>query len=223
MSHKVHPKVFKIRETKDWLSRGFYENKFPQFLEEDFEIRQYLKKQLKQASVESVEIERSQTALKVIIKTARPALVIGRGGEAVENIKKELIKIVSNTGKKDKNKRESTSNDIKIEVLEVKNPWASANLTAQWMSGQIEKMMPFRRVLKMALSRLMEQKEVKGAKVQVSGRLNGVEIARKEWLSEGRLPRQNMRAIIEYGFVEAYCTYGAIGIKVWVYKGDKFD
>jgi len=220
MSHKVHPKVFKIRETKDWLSRGFYEKKFPQFLEEDFEIRKYLKKQLKQASVESVEIERSQTALKVIIKTARPALVIGRGGEAVESMKRQLISIVK---KIDKNKKEGASRDVKIEVLEVKNPWASASLTAQWMAGQIEKMMPFRRVLKMSLSRLMEQKEVKGAKVQVSGRLNGVEIARKEWLSEGRLPRQSMRAIIDYGFTEAYCTYGAIGIKVWVYKGDKFD
>lgn len=220
MSHKVHPKVFKIKETKDWLSRGFYENKFPQFLEEDFEIRKYLKKQLKQASVESIEVERSQTALKVIIRTARPALVIGRGGEAVENMKKKLINIVK---KIEKNQKENASLDIKIEVLEVKNPWASANLTAQWMAGQIEKMMPFRRVLKMALSRLMEQKEVKGAKVQVSGRLNGVEIARKEWLSEGRLPRQSLRAVIDYGFAEAYCTYGAIGIKVWVYKGDKFD
>jgi len=217
MSHKVHPKIFKIRETKDWLSRGFYGNKFPIYLEEDFEIRKYLNKQLKGASVESIEIERNRTALKVIVKTARPALVIGRGGEAVEKIKKELISIVKRVNKKE------NIVDIKIEVLEVKNPWGSANLTAQWMAAQIEKMMPFRRVLKMALSRLMEQNEVKGVKLQVSGRLNGAEIARKEWLSEGRLPRQNMRAIIEYGFVEAYCTYGVIGIKVWVYKGDKFD
>lgn len=220
MSHKVHPKIFKIRETKDWLSRGFYQKKFPQYLEEDFKIRQYLRKKLEQASVEDIEIERSQTVLKVIIKTARPALVIGRGGEAVEKIKRKLISIV-NEGKK--SKKEDSVQDIKIEVLEVKNPWASATLTAQWMSGQIQKMMPYRRVLKMALSRLMEQKEVEGAKVQVAGRLNGVEISRTEWLQQGRLPRQTLRAIIEYGFVEAHCTYGVIGIKVWVYKGEKFD
>lgn len=183
-------------------------------------IREYLRKKLAQASVEDIEIERSQTTLKVIIKTARPALVIGRGGEAVEKMKRKLISIV-NEG--EKSKKEDSAQDIKIEVLEVKNPWASASLTAQWMAGQIQKMMPYRRILKMALSRLMEQKEVEGAKVQVAGRLNGVEISRTEWLQEGRLPRHNLRAVIEYGFTTANCTYGAIGIKVWVYKGEKFD
>ena len=220
MSHNVHPKIFKIKETKDWLSRGFYQKKFPQYLEEDFKIREYLRKQLAQASVEDIEIERSQTTLKVIIKTARPALVIGRGGEAVEKIKRKLIGLVSEGNKSGKKEE---SQDVKIDILEVKNPWASATLTAQWMSGQIQKMMPYRRILKMALSRLMEQKEVEGAKVQVAGRLNGVEISRTEWLQEGRLPRQNLRAIVEYGFTTANCTYGAIGIKVWVYKGEKFD
>lgn len=220
MSHKVHPKIFKIRETKDWLSRGFYQKNYPKYLEEDFKIRQYLKKKLAQASVEEIEIERSQTKLKVIIKTARPALVIGRGGEAVEKIKRKLISIVKE-GKE--LKKGETTQDIKIEVLEIKNPWASATLTAQWMSGQIQKMMPYRRVLKMALSRLMEQNGVEGAKVQLAGRLNGVEISRREWLQEGRLPRQTLRAIIDYGFVESHCAYGVIGVKVWVYKGEKFD
>jgi len=220
MSQKVHPKIFKIRETKDWLSRGFYQKKFPEYLEDDFEIRQYLRKELSGASVEEIEIERSQTLLKVIIKTARPALVIGRGGEAVEKMKRQIVGIIKKThkGKKDK-----APQDIKIEVLEIKNPRASAGLTAQWIAGQVEKMVPYRRVLKMALSRLVEQKEVIGAKVQVSGRLNGVEISRREWLQEGKLPRQTMRAIIDYGFYEANCTYGVIGVKVWVYKGEKFD
>lgn len=220
MSHKVHPKILRIKETKDWLSRGFYQKRFPRYLEEDFKIRKYLKKQLSQASVEDIEIERSQSALKVIIKTSRPALVIGRGGEAVEKMKRKLISIVS-AGKE--SEKEEALQDVKIEVLEVKNPWASAGLTAQWMAGQIQKMMPYRRVLKMALSRLMEQKEVEGAKVQVAGRLNGIEISRTEWLQQGRLPRQNLRAQIDYGFEEAHCTYGAIGVKVWVYKGEKFD
>lgn len=221
MSHKVHPKIFKIKETKDWLSRGFYQKKFPQYLEEDFKIREYLREKLLQASVEEIEIERSQTTLKVIIKTARPALVIGRGGEAVEKIKRKLTDIITKTKKGAKNSLRAK--EIKIEVLEIKNPWASAGLTAQWIASQIEKMVPYRRVLKMALSRLMEQKEVKGAKVRVAGRLNGIEISRTEWLQEGKLPRQNLRAQIDYGFTEAYCTYGVIGVKVWVYKGEKFD
>ena len=113
--------------------------------------------------------------------------------------------------------------DIKIEILEVKNPWVSASLISQWVAGQLEKMVPFRRVLKMAISKARENKEVQGIRVEVAGRLNGVEIARTEWLKEGRLPRQTLRAIIDYGFAEAHCTYGVIGVKVWVYKGDRFN
>jgi len=104
----------------------------------------------------------------------------------------------------------------------VKNPWLSASLTSQWVAGQIEKMVPFRRVLKMAISKSIEQKEIKGVKIEVSGRLNGVEISRREWLKEGRLPRQTLRSVIDYGFSQAYCTYGVIGVKVWLYKGESF-
>ena len=111
----------------------------------------------------------------------------------------------------------------KIEILEIKNPWNSAELVSQWIAGQIEKMVPFRRVLKMAISKAKEQKDVQGIKVMVAGRLNGAEIARTEWLKEGKLPRQTIRAVIDYGFNEANCTYGNIGVKVWLYKGEKFD
>lgn len=209
MSQKVHPKAFKIKEIKDWLSRGFYQQNFPQYLEEDFKIRKFLNKKLKNASVEEIEIERSQTVLKVIIKTARPALVIGRGGKGVEELKKELDSLVGRQ-------------EVKIEILEIKNPWTSAKLTSQWIAQQIEKRVPYRRVLKMSLSKVGEQKEIKGVRVQVAGRLNGIEISRREWLGKGRLPRQTLRAIIDYGFSEAHCTYGVIGVKVWLYKGDKF-
>lgn len=218
MSQTTHPKILKIKGTKDWMSRGFYETNFPEFLAQDCKVRDYLNKKLKQALVHSIEIERSQTVLKIIIQTARPALVIGRGGKAVEELKAKLEALVGSV-KKDKKR---PGPEIKIEILEIKNPWTSAQLASQWVAGQIEKMVPYRRVIKMALSKVKGQKEVKGVKISVAGRLNGVTISRTEWLKDGRLPRQTIRAIIEYGFTEANCSYGVIGIKVWMYKGDQF-
>ena len=222
MSHKTHPKILQLREAKDWLSRGYYEKKFPQYLEEDFRIREFLKKKLPQGALEAIEIEREKTSLKVIIKTARPALVIGRGGAGVEELKKEIEKILAKL-KKGEKEEVSPKKEIKIEVVEVKNPWTSASLVSQWVATQLEKRVPYRRCLKMALSRVMEQKEVRGAKIMVSGRLNGIEIARTEWLQQGNLPRQTVRSIIDYGFSQAFCTYGVIGVKVWLYKGEKFE
>ncbi len=213
MSHKVHPKVYRIKEMKDWFSRGFYGKNTPKYLEEDFRIRKFLEEKLSEASVENIEIERSFSAIKIIIKTSRPALVIGRGGEVVESLKKVLAK---------KLKIKEDKREMKIEVQEVKNPWFSANICAQWMAQQIKRRVQFRRVMKMALSKIMSQKGVKGAMVQVAGRLNGVEIARTEWLREGQMPRHNLRADIDYGTNSAFCTYGVIGIKVWIYKGEKF-
>ncbi|OIP75429.1 30S ribosomal protein S3 [bacterium (Candidatus Gribaldobacteria) CG_4_9_14_3_um_filter_36_15] len=213
MSHKVHPKVYRIKEMKDWFSRGFYGKNFPRYLEEDFKIREFLMEKLKEASIENVEIERSLSAVKIIIKTSRPALVIGRGGEVVEKLKKDLVKKLQiKEGKR----------EMKIEIQEVKSPWFSANICAQWIAQQIKRRVQFRRVMKMALSKIMSQKGVKGARVEVAGRLNGVEIARTEWLKEGQLPRQNLRADIDYGTSLAFCTYGVIGVKVWIYKGERF-
>ena len=222
MSHKTHPKILQLRGIKDWLSRGYYGKKFPQYLEEDFRIREFLKKKLPQAAVESIEIEREKTSLKVVIKTARPALVIGRGGVGVEELRKEIEKILAKS-KRGEKQDVSSKKEIKIEVVEVKNPWTSASLVSQWVATQLEKRVPYRRCLKMALSRVMEQKEVRGAKIMVSGRLNGIEIARTEWLQRGNLPRQTVRSVIDYGFSQAFCTYGVIGVKVWLYKGEKFE
>jgi small subunit ribosomal protein S3 len=220
MSHKVYPKAFKKREIGDWLSRGFYQNKFPLYLQEDFWIRKYLSQKLPAGVIQEIEIERTVTLLKVIIKTSRPALVIGRGGRGAEDLKAGIEKILA---EKLPLNNSLPKRDIKIEVLEVKNPWMSASLTAQWVAGQLEKRVPFRRVLKMALSKIMSHKEVKGARIAVSGRLNGVEIARSEWLKEGKMPRQTLRSVIDYGFAQAYCTYGVIGVKVWIYKGEQID
>ena len=215
MSHKVHPKSFRIRRMTDWLSRGFYGKKTFKYLKEDFEIRKFLNEKLSEASIENVEIERSLSAVKIIVKTSRPALVIGRGGEAIEKLKKTLIE------KLKRSKDDKT--EIKIEVQEVKNPWTSADICAQWIAQQIKRRIRFRRALKMALGKIMAQKEVKGARVEVAGRLNGVEISRTEWLKEGRLPRHTIRADIDYGTSLAFCTYGVIGVKVWIYKGEKFE
>jgi len=203
----------------DWLTRGFYGKKPAVFLEEDFKIREKLKEILPKGVVESVEIERQGSSVKVIIKTSRPALIIGRRGEEVEKIRKTLEKTL---GLEQKGKREKDEKKvIKIEIITIKDPWSSASLSSQWIAGQIEKRVAFRRVLKMALSKIMALKEVEGARVEVAGRLNGNTIARTEWLQEGKLPRQKIKGIIDYGFSEAHCTYGKIGVKVWIYKGEK--
>ncbi len=216
MSHRVHPKIYRIRGIEDWNSRGFYGKKMAQYLEEDFLIKKFLWKKLAEASVDNIEIERSENKLNIIIKTSRPGLVIGRGGEGIEKLKKMIEKEVL------RKKISITPKEIKLEIREVKNPWFSASITAQWMAQQIEKRVRYRRVLKRALDKIITNKEVKGARVQVSGRLNGVEISRTEWLKSGQLPRQTLRADIDYALVQAYCTYGVIGVKVWIYKGEKF-
>jgi len=211
MAHEVHPKSFRIKGIEDWDSRGFYGKKFPLILEEDFKIREFLKKKIGKLGVEEIEIERFPVKITIIIFTVRPGLIIGRGGGGVEELKKEIEEKIL------KKKIE-----LKIEIREIKTPWTSASLSAQWMVEQIEKRVPYRRVLKGALAKIMAQRGIEGARVMVSGRLNGVEISRKEWLKKGRLPRQTIRADIDYAEDRAYCTYGVVGIKVWIYKGEKF-
>lgn len=217
MTHKVHPKAYRLRDITDWDSRGFYK-KPAQALEEDFRIREFLKEKIGKIGIDRIEIERFSNRLNIIISTARPGLVIGRGGEGVENLRKELE---SKIGEK-KIKKEK-GGEVRIEIREIKNPWTSAALSAQWVAQQIEKRVPYKRVLKRALSRFGEHKEIQGARIEISGRLNGSEIARRDWLGTGRLPRQTIRADINYAKAEAFCTYGVIGIKVWLYKGEKFE
>jgi small subunit ribosomal protein S3 len=217
MAHKVHPKSFRIKGTEDWNIRGFYGRKMPQYLEEDFLIKDFLRKKLIEASVAGIQIEHSANKVNVIIETARPGLIIGRGGEGIEKLKKEVEKKIQRK-LKNKNIRE-----IKLEIREVKNPWISSALVAQMAAQQIEKRMPFRQVLKKTIERVMTNREPKGIRMEVSGRLNGIEIARREWLGQGQMPRNTIRADIDYAHDEAQCTYGKIGIKVWIYKGEKFE
>lgn len=211
MAHKVHPKIFRIKETGDWNSRWLVKKGFRIFLEEDFKIREFLNQKIKEAGLQKIEIERFPGKVSIIINAARPGLIIGRGGRGLEELKTGLEKIIKSVSKP----------EIKIEIREIKNPWTSANLVAYWMAQQIEKRIPYRRVLKQALDKIIQNKEVKGARVEVAGRLDGVEIARTEWLKKGRLPRQTLRADIDFARAEAYCTYGVVGVKVWIYKGER--
>lgn len=212
MAHRVHPKIFRIRDLADWNSRWLVKKNFPQYLEEDFKIRDFLRKKLKNCGIEKIEIERFPGKLRVIIWSARPGLIIGRGGQGVEELKKELERKVFKQQKK----------ELKLEILEIKNPWLSASLASQWIVQQIEKRVRHRRVLKQALEKIASQKGVEGCRVEIAGRLDGAEIARRSWLKKGRLPRQTLRADIDYAQAQAFCTYGVVGVKVWIYKGEKF-
>jgi len=222
MAHKVHPKIFRIGTITDWSSRWLVKKNLHSFLEEDFRIRDFLEKKLKNSNVENIEIERFPGKINVIISSSRPGLIIGRGGAGITELKKDLEKRI-NEIKRKKLINKTTNSTLNIEIREIKNPWLSAVAAGQWIAGQLEKRMPFRKILKQSLEKIMENKEAKGARVEVAGRLNGAEIARTEWLKNGRLPRQTMRADIDFAICRAYCTYGVIGIKVWIYRGEKFN
>jgi small subunit ribosomal protein S3 len=216
MAHKVHPKSFRIKGMEDWYSRGYYEKGFPKMLEEDFLIREFLHKRLEKIGISEIEIERNPSKINIIISCVRPGLIIGRQGQGIEELKKKLELIAfKNRGRK------KSGAELRVEIKEITSPWSNANYLGQWIASQIEKRMPYLKILKQAIEKAMTAKEVKGVRVQVSGRLNGVEIARTAWLSKGRLPRQTIRADIEYALSEAHCTYGVIGIKVWIFKGEK--
>jgi len=217
MAHKVHPKVFRLKELTDWDTRWLSKKNLSRYLEEDFRIREFLENKLKDAGIQNIEIERFASKVNVIINTARPGLIIGRGGKGVEELKKELEKVlekISAVGKK---------RELRMEIREVKNVWTAASLVSQWAAQQLEKRIPHRKVIEQAVEKVLQNKEVKGIRIEIAGRLGGSEIARREWLKRGRLPRQTLRAIIDYAQVEAFCTYGVIGVKVWIYKGERFE
>jgi small subunit ribosomal protein S3 len=211
MGQKVSPIGLRVGVIKDWSSRWFGGASYPEYLKTDITIRKFLKKRLRGMAVDAVKIERSPANLKVVIHTARPGLVIGRGGSGIEQIKQQLNKLLRK------------KLPLQVEVQEVRNPDSSAAVVAESLAEQIEKRMPFRRAMKQTLTRLLAARDVKGAKIQASGRLNGAEIARTEHMEEGALPLQTIRADIDFARAIAYTTYGTIGIKVWVYKGEVFD
>ena len=205
MGQKTHPHGVRVGIIKGWDSKWYANKKeFGDNLVEDNKIRKYVKKKLYVAGVSCIEIERTAGKVKVKVNTAKPGIVIGKGGNLVELLKKELEKL---TGK-----------EIALDIAEVKNPEVNAQLVAENIAGQIEKRVAFRRAMKQAMSRAMKM-GAKGIKTSASGRLAGAEMARTEHYHEGTIPLQTLRADIDYGFAEADTTYGKIGVKVWIYKG----
>lgn len=217
MGHKVHPFVFRLGIVTNWRSRWFNKKQYKDLLKQDLELRKFIENKLDKAGVESVEIERSANFINVIIKTARPGLVIGRGGSGVEELKQEIKNLIQKSGS------ELVKTEVRLEIEEIKQPTSRARVVAMDVAAQIEKRFPFRRAIKQSLEKIMANSEVKGAKIMVKGRLNGAEIARKEWLKEGKIPLQTLRSNIDYAEATAYTTYGTIGIKIWIYKGEVFN
>ncbi len=210
MGQKISPTSFRLSVNKDWKSRWFSAKKYPQFLKEDVAVRKFLEKKLKNMSVDKVEIERSPDVLSIVISTARPGLVIGRGGTGIEDLRADIAKLI---------KRKTA---VRLDVQEFKSPETSAKIMAEQITEQVEKRLPYRRILKQTLAKIMANRDVKGAKIRMSGRLDGKEIARTEHLEEGSLPLQTLRAVIDFAEATAYTTYGTVGVKVWIHKGLKF-
>lgn len=217
MGQKVHPKIFRTGIIYAWETKWFAtKREFARLLEEDDKIKVYLRKKLKEASVDRIEIERTHRAVTITVHTAKPGVIIGRGGTGVEDLKKEVRNIVLR-GKDKKDKLV-----LNLNVVEIPNPSLSAAVVAQSMIADTEKRLPFRRVLKTHLERV-QKAGAKGVKLQMKGRLNGAEIAREEKLSWGSVPLQNLRADINFASDFARTIFGTIGVKVWIYRGEIFD
>ncbi|PJA45273.1 30S ribosomal protein S3 [Candidatus Uhrbacteria bacterium CG_4_9_14_3_um_filter_50_9] len=213
MGQKVHPTVFRLGITRGWDGVWFAGKKhFPQLLQEDVKIRAYIKKQLKDALIDRVEIERSRQEIRLIIHAAKPGIIIGRQGSGIEELTKQLKKNFFR-GRRDK---------ISVNVKEVQQPSLSAQVVAAQIAADIEKRMPFRRVMKWTVQRV-EKANAQGVKITVAGRLNGAEIARSETISSGSIPLHNLRSDIDFASVMARTIWGAIGIKVWINRGEVFD
>jgi len=212
MGQKVHPTGFRLGIATDWTSKWYAEGTdYAKFLNSDLEIRKYLKNKLSAASVSRIQIDRPARAAFVVIHTARPGIVIGKKGEDVEALRKEIAK-----------RMDLNINNVKINIEEIRKPEIDAQLVSESVAQQLERRIMFRRAMKRAVSNAMRLGAL-GVKINVAGRLNGAEIARTEWYRAGRVPLHTLRADIDYGTAEAATTYGIIGIKTWIFKGEVFD
>lgn len=208
MGQKVHPFGFRLGYNKNWQSRWFSKKEYPAFVYEDSKIREYVKKLLYHASLAKIEIERAGGKARVILSTARPGIVIGKKGVDIEKLRVNL--------------RKKFGREFSLEVNEIRRPEVDAQLIAENIAQQLERRVAFRRAMKRTVS-MARKFGAEGIRVTCSGRLAGAEIARTEWYRDGRVPLQTLRANIEFGFAEAHTTYGIIGVKVWVYKGEILD
>lgn len=209
MGQKVHPVGIRLGITKTWNSKWYADKKdYAALLQEDLRIQQYIKSHMKHAGIARMEVERAAQKVKVSIYASRPGIIIGRRGESADALKDQLIKLCGR--------------EITVNIKEVKRPEIEAQLVAENIATQLERRIAFRRVIKRALASAMRM-NILGCKIMVGGRLNGAEMSRSEWVREGRVPLHTLRADIDYGTAEANTTFGLIGVKVWVYKGDEYD
>ena len=212
MGQKVNPIGIRLGITRDWTSKWYAHSKnFPGYVRTDYEVREYLKKRLADASISLIYIERAARRVSITVHTARPGIVIGKKGEDIEKLRADVAKLMK-----------LPVPDVRINIAEIRKPELDANLVAKGIAEQIEKRVMFRRAMKRAVTNTMRSGAL-GIKVRLSGRLNGAEIARTEWSREGRIPLHTFRADIDYGFAEARTTYGVIGIKIWIFKGEVFE
>ena len=207
MGQKINPRGFRVGVIEDWNSKWYANSKdFSNFLIEDHKIRTYIKKKLYAAGISKIEIERTAKFIKINVNTAKPGLVIGKGGNIADEVKKELEKMISK--------------EVNLNIVEVKDVNSNAQLVTENIANQLERRISFRRAMKSCMQSAMKDSKVKGIKTAVSGRLGGADMARTEFYKEGTVPLQTLRANIDYGFAEANTTYGKIGCKVWIYKGE---
>ena len=212
MGQKVHPTGFRLGIATDWTSKWYADSAdFANFLDEDLKIREFLKKKLAQAAVSRIQISRPAKSVAVTIHTARPGIIIGKKGEDIERLRIEVASRVS-----------AHLNNVKINIEEIRKPELDAQLVAEGVASQLERRVMFRRAMRRSVTNAMRI-GAEGIKINVAGRLNGAEIARSEWYREGRVPLHTLRADVDYGFAEALTTYGILGVKVWIYKGEVFD
>jgi small subunit ribosomal protein S3 len=212
MGQKVNPLGMRLGITRDWTSRWYAgKRQFPVQVHTDFRVREFLRQKLKDASVSRIQIERAAKKVNITIQTARPGIVIGKKGEDIEKLRQETAALLG-----------MSVNDVRLNIAEIRKPELDSQLVADSIAQQIEKRVMFRRAMKRAVMSTMRSGAL-GVKVRVSGRLNGSEIARTEWYREGRIPLHTFRADIDYGLSEAHTTYGVIGVKVWIFKGEVFD
>ena len=212
MGQKVHPTGFRLGIATDWTSKWYAGSAdFADFLAEDLKIREFLKKKLAQAAVSRIQISRPAKSVAVTIHTARPGIIIGKKGEDIERLRIEVASLVA-----------AHINNVKISIEEIRKPELDAQLVAEGVASQLERRVMFRRAMRRSVTNAMRI-GAEGIKINVSGRLNGAEIARNEWYREGRVPLHTLRANVDYGFAEALTTYGILGVKVWIYKGEVYD
>jgi small subunit ribosomal protein S3 len=217
MSHTVHPYSHRLGIIRDWKSRWFGMDKgYRTALKADLSVREFLQKELRSNYIGGIDIERNQKVLRVVVKTSRPGMLIGKAGDGVVKLREKIAKIIRDA------KAEVAGQELKVDIEEIRNPESNAMIAGMMIAESLEKRLPFRRVMKQTIEKVMANKEVQGIRIRLGGRLGGAEIARSEELKKGRVPLQTLRADIDFAREKAHMTYGDIGIKVWIYKGEIF-